>query len=78
MYGLLEKMAFGTSGVCSLLQYRVRGALVEAFDFKAGSHAVPAIEPMRFLASPGLWSGLVVAVVFIAVAVRLRRHREPI
>jgi hypothetical protein len=32
----------------------------------------------QFLVSPGLWSGLLVAAVFLAIAVRLRRYREPI
>ena len=49
-----------------------------AFDFKARDGVVPGVEPLRFLTSPGLWSGLVVAAVFIAAAVRLRRNREPI
>jgi hypothetical protein len=32
----------------------------------------------QFLVSSGLWSGLLVAAVFLALAVRLRRYREPI
>lgn len=76
--GAVEKMAFDTQFVCSLLQYRLMGPLVEAFDFKAQPGAVPLLRPLNFLTTPGLWVGLAVAVAFLAMAVRLRRHREPI
>ena len=36
------------------------------------------LTPAAYLSSPGLWLGLLVAVVFIAVAVRLRRYRGPL
>jgi len=36
------------------------------------------LRPVMFLISPGLWSGLAVAAVFLAIAVRLRRYRDPI
>jgi hypothetical protein len=36
------------------------------------------IAPAHFLSSLGLWIGLALAAVFLAVAVRLRRYREPI
>jgi hypothetical protein len=39
---------------------------------------VSQLAPGRFLASPGLWIGLALAVAFLAAAVRLRRYREPI
>jgi hypothetical protein len=39
---------------------------------------VPVLHPLRFLASPGLWGGLALAAAFVAVAIRLRRNREPI
>jgi hypothetical protein len=34
--------------------------------------------PHHFFDQPGLWGGLAVAVVFIAIAVRVRRYRGPI
>jgi len=34
--------------------------------------------PGRFLASPGLWIGLLITAAFIAAAVRLRRQQGPI
>jgi hypothetical protein len=35
------------------------------------------LDPGGFLARPGLWIGLAVAAAFLALAVRLRRYREP-
>jgi ABC-2 type transport system permease protein len=76
--GAFEKMAFGTSQIGALIRHRLMGTLALAFDFKAQGHILPVIEPARFLTSPGLWSGLLVAVAILAMAVRLRRNREPI
>jgi ABC-2 type transport system permease protein len=76
--GVVERMAFGTTQFCALMRYRFMGTLTEAFDFKAQGGIVPLIQPLKFLGSPGLWSGLIVAAAFLALAVRLRRRREPI
>ena len=79
--GIVEKIAFNTSYFGLLLQYRFMGG-PDAISFPA-----KATDPMqgmtilplgRFLISPGLWIGLVVAAAFLAGAVRLRRYREPI
>ncbi len=69
----VERMAFGTSHFMSLLQYRVAGEIGTAFTAK-----LEQITPARFLSTPGLWVGLVLAAAFLAVAVRLRRNREPL
>ena len=82
--GMVEKMAFNTTYVSALIRYRVVGAMERAFhviDPRPGS--VPRIntnvlEPWRFLSTPGLWGGLIFAAICIAVAVWLRRNREPI
>ncbi|HET9765044.1 MAG TPA: ABC transporter permease [Casimicrobiaceae bacterium] len=51
-----------------------------------GAHAAPRFmaeianavpDPAKFLSTPGLWIGLVVAALFIAAAVWLRRYRDP-
>jgi ABC-2 type transport system permease protein len=75
---MLERIAAGTSYFCALMQYRLAGAMTRAFDFKAKTGIVPGVEPLRFLATPGLWLGLLVAAAFLALAVRLRRQRDPI
>jgi hypothetical protein len=36
------------------------------------------LHPGQILISPGLWTGLALAAAFLAVAVRVRRYREPI
>jgi ABC-2 type transport system permease protein len=77
--GVLEKTAFNSSHFASLLKYRFMGHLAEAFVFDAhGVHSLAQLTPGKFLSTPGLWIGLVVAAIFLAAAVRLRRNREPI
>jgi hypothetical protein len=38
----------------------------------------PQLTPFKYLSTPGLWIGLVLAAVFVAAAVRLRRYRGPL
>jgi ABC-2 type transport system permease protein len=85
-FRVFEKMGFHTSYFGSLLHNRVFGFAAGAFDLtdKAGvpvdPHFIPLAQlaPGRFLSSSSLWVGLVLAGVFLAAAVRLRRTREPI
>jgi ABC-2 type transport system permease protein len=80
--GVFERMAFGSSRIGLLIQYRLIGWYTESFDFKAPGHdlrnPLTSLTPGKFLSTPGLWIGLVIAALFIAAAVRLRRDREPI
>jgi len=79
---IFEKITFNTSYVWSLLKDRLFGAADTAFNFQ--SHRSISIDllsqltPGRFLATPGLWIGLVFAAGFIFGAIRLRRYRGPI
>lgn len=76
-----ESIAFGTSYVSQFLRYRVTGATAAAFKADASKEPITQIaqlDPLKFLATPGLWWGLVLAAVLVAAAIRLRRHREPI
>lgn len=80
---VFEKMAFRTDHLGSFLRYRFVGWMGEAFAFTGGKGHVPLesltqLTPGRFLASPGLWLGLVFAAIFLALAVRLRRDRAPL
>jgi ABC-2 type transport system permease protein len=79
--GILEKLTMDTSHLASFVSDRLVGWYFAAFTAQPREHVLfdPAtrLTPGRFLASPGLWIGLVAAVVFIAAAVRLRRYREP-
>lgn len=77
----VERVAFGTSYFVSMLQYRITGAMKEAFAFHAGADGhidrLSQLSPAGFLTAPGLWVGLAFAATFLALAVRLRRHRDP-
>jgi ABC-2 type transport system permease protein len=82
----VEKIAFHTSFFGSLLLSRLIGFAPNAFAFKMPDgapidpHFIPLsqLTPGRFLSSPGLWVGLLVAAAFLAAAVRLRHYREPL
>ena len=76
--GFFEKITFGTSHFASMLKDRVMGFAPKAFAFTMHSVDSPQLTPGAYLSSPGLWLGLIVAVVFIAVAIRLRRYRGPL
>ncbi|HSP14755.1 MAG TPA: ABC transporter permease [Thermoanaerobaculia bacterium] len=80
----VERIVFNTTLFMSMLQYRIGGAMREAFAINPqhGGNGVldqiTQLTPARFLTSPGLWVGLVFAAAFLTAAVRLRRNREPI
>jgi hypothetical protein len=73
-----EKITFGTSHFASMLKDRLMGFAPTAFAFNMHSVNSPQLTPAAYLSSPGLWLGLMVAVVFIAAAIRLRRYRGPL
>jgi len=77
---IIEKLAFNTTHFAALLQYRVSGP--EYFVFaEQGSPALHAMMHHNlgtFLSTPGLWTGLLVAAILLAAAVRLRRYQGPI
>jgi len=76
---LIEKIAFSTSFVMSLLLSRFVGAPASggpAANPMAMESLVPA-TPMQFLASPAFWLGLSFFALCLAAAVRLRRLRGP-
>jgi ABC-2 type transport system permease protein len=80
--GVLEKFAFDTSHFLSVLKNRVFDAGDTAFAFQPhhglAIDSLAQLTPGRYLATPGLWIGLVVAAAFVAVAVWQRRYRGPI
>lgn len=85
---LFEKLAFNGTHLLKLLAHRLSGGSSEAFVSNAETAArqhsiVPSeglsqLDPGRFLASPGLWLGLIFAAACLAAAIWLRRRREPI
>jgi ABC-2 type transport system permease protein len=84
--GVFELIAFHTSYFGRLMGKRLFGFAAEAFNYtlpdgsRIDPHFIPVTQltPGRFLASPGLWIGLILAAGFFAAAVRMRRYREPI
>ena len=80
--GVVEKMSFGTSYVMHLLGDRLSGGMQAAFRDPTDSQVLgpqpPHMDPLHFLSTPGLWLGLAFAAACLAVAVYLRRDREPI
>jgi ABC-2 type transport system permease protein len=80
--GIFERITFGTSHFGDMVKYRLMGFAPNAFDFRGQTDptidSLVQLTPGRYLSSPGLWIGLVVAVAFVAAAVRLRRYRGPI
>ncbi len=79
---IIERIGFDTSYVSALLSYRMKGFFYEGFAFHGrGSEVVDPfvlLTPLKFVSAPGLWLGLLAAAGFLALAVWLRRRREPI
>lgn len=76
----IEKVAFNTNYFAGMLLHRLSGGpeampmSPDQFPVEPGMHLTPG----HYLASPGLWLGLLVTALFLAAAIRLRRYREPI
>ena len=82
----IEKIVFGTALLARIVGQRVTGNFEEAFvvvRYPKDVHApivdrLTQLDPLKFLSSPGLWIGLVVAAGFIVGAIQLRRYRGPL
>lgn len=79
---VVERIAFDTNYVGSLIRYRLTGFVSQAFlKPPRDTHVINPVglmTPGTYFSSPGLWFGLLVAAAFIAAAVWLRRDREPL
>lgn len=75
--GIFERLAFHTNHFALMLLHRLGGS-----DWAAASGSMPKemmqLTPLRFLATSGLWIGLLIAAAFLFAAMRLRRYRGPI
>ncbi|MFZ0519466.1 MAG: hypothetical protein WAL95_00490 [Candidatus Acidiferrales bacterium] len=78
---VMEMIVFHTQHFAGLVAGRLIGA-APAFTSMPGdsfpSGPMTHITAGAFLGSAGLWVGLIVAAGFLALAVRVRRYREPI
>lgn len=82
----IEKLAFDTTYFIRMLGRRLTDGFQEGFivvKYPQGAH-VPVVDrltqfdPVKFLSSPGLWIGLVIAAAFLIATIRLRRYRGPL
>lgn len=74
----LEKLLFNTAHFAAFLGHFFAGGTEglyapDSLPMDPATH----LTPVRFLGTLGLWTGLGVTAVFLALAVRLRRHRGP-
>jgi ABC-2 type transport system permease protein len=80
--GIFERVAFGSQYVTSFVRYRVVGwfyqAMVVTPHGTSTADPLADLTPGRFLATPGLWLGLLFAAACLFGAVRLRRYRGPV
>jgi len=78
----VEKIAFNSLHFAGLLASRIigGGAPTNAMTMPGmfPTNPMTHLTPDKFLSSPGLWIGLVVAAAFLAAAVRVRRSQGPI
>lgn len=81
--GAFEKIAFSTNHFAEFMKYRLFGWYQLAF-LQHPQGSPPAMDPLsqitagKFLSTPGVWLGLVVAAAFLAGAIRMRRYRGPV
>jgi ABC-2 type transport system permease protein len=79
---VFEKITFNTSHFAGLMKDRVLGFAPNAFAFEphrgVAIDSLAQLTPGRYVSTPGLWMGLFFAGACIAVAIRLRRYREPL
>ena len=78
---VVEKLAFDTDWFAHFVNYRLGGAFHVAFrsfpHHGAANFHWPEPDPARFFSTPGLWLGLLAAAGLFALAIYLRRRREP-
>jgi ABC-2 type transport system permease protein len=78
---VLERIVFQSAHFASFVGYRFAGAMKVAFALDKPDTDITRLAqlaPLRFLATPGLWLGLLAAALFLVASARLRRRREPI
>jgi ABC-2 type transport system permease protein len=76
----LEKIIFNTAHFAKFIGYRFGGPQAFVFPSKADMpmHQMMSLDPVKFFSTPGLWLGFVAAAIFLLLAARLRRYRDPV
>jgi ABC-2 type transport system permease protein len=77
---LVEKIAFNTAYFGAMLKNRFDGnGAGDSFTLRhVNIEGMPSMNASAIFASPGLWLGLLVAALFLAGAVQIRRYRGPL
>lgn len=77
---ILEKIIFNSAHFAMILLSRLTGSGAEAADMPGvfPTNPMTHITPGVYLTSPGLWIGLAVTALCLALAIRVRRYRGPI
>ena len=79
---IFERITFGTSYFGAFVKNRLIGFGPGAFDFHGRDNptinSLAQLTPGTYLSTPGLWLGLVFALAFLVLTIRLRRYRGPI
>ncbi len=78
---IFEKITFGTAHFGAFIGHRLFGFAPHAFSFSGHNPSIESLgqlTPGRYLFTPDLWLGLLVAAAFLFAAVRLRRYRGPL
>jgi ABC-2 type transport system permease protein len=75
--GIVEKLVFNTSHFAGMLLYHLGGSPDSGPKSGDLMDMLGHFEPGMLLSGSGLWTGLAATAVFLAVAARLRRDREP-
>jgi ABC-2 type transport system permease protein len=76
--GIFERFTFHTAYFATLVLHRFSGPESTHAAGHDSMSSMFSIDAATFFSAPGLWIGLVIAAIFLAAAVRLRRYREPI
>jgi ABC-2 type transport system permease protein len=74
----LEKLLFRTTHFVDFLGYRLAGDPTVVFVRDFPTDPMMQLSPLRFLLSPGLWTGLIFTALCVEGAVRLRRQHGPL
>jgi ABC-2 type transport system permease protein len=76
----LEKFAFGTTHLRDLLASRFTGEGMDSITMPQTmpTHPMTQLTPLRFFTSTSFFVGIVIFVLCVAVAARMRRQRGPI
>jgi len=73
--GVAEKIMFRTSFFVAMLENRMSGG---DYGQMYGTYSMLHVPPSHIFFSQGLWVGLEITALFLVLAIRLRRYREPI